>query len=441
MIFKVTYKQILIYIIITALFIITWLVMGHTVRQGPVHTGSSGTMEVNLSFLAPMNNRTAMQYFSIQSQLPDRPVKYQSRWVSRNTVRITIDERDYPRGLEYIYRFKKAPALIPPFTVSAGGKFSSRVKPELISVEPGENVPTSGPVTLTFNTPVEPDSFHRSVAINCPGVYRPAQVEHRGRKYYDYSRWEFTPAARMKNNHRYHISIQKGLISRGGVGLDKPVELFFTTAPALETLDLYPRPGSPSVWLSRQIKFITNLPVKEAEVNVTETKGTVAIEGNTVTFKPEEILLPAKRYRVTARLISIHGEELNEDFYFNTTNLGNQRWLDVKAGNPCRIIAMEGNKEIHKFEGWLSLPADKIPRVTMYEEKRGSSLEFNPHQKNPVNYIKLNADLMLHPLPGGKEDSHYLLGLPRSYGCIYLNKEDIDWVFNNLQNKFMAVVH
>lgn len=441
MIFKITYSQIRFFTIITVLFVITWLLMGHTVRQGPVNTGPHHTLAVELSFLAPMNSNTAMQHFTIKSQLPGKPVKYKSQWISRNTIRITIDESEYPRGLEYTYYFRKAPALIPPFTVSAGGRFCSRVKPALVSVEPGENAPTRGPVTLTFNTPIEPGSFNRCVAINCPGAYRPVQVEHGGRRYKDYSRWEFIPAARMKNSYRYHITVQKGLMSGGGGQLDNPVELFFTTAPALETLDIYPRPGSPSVWLSRQIKFVTNLPVKEAGVKVTDTKGNVVINGNTVTFEPEEILLPAKRYHVLARLISIHGEEVNRDFYFNTTNLGNQRWLDVKTGNPCKIMVIEGNKEKYRFEGWLSLSAEKIPRVTMYEDKRGSSLELNPHQKNPVRYIKLNADIMLHPLPGGIGDNHDLLGLPRSYGCIYLNKADFDWIFSNLQNKFMAVVH
>ncbi len=451
MVVKITYWQLKILGSVALIFLAGWLFMGHTVRQGPVNTGTGGSLYVDISFWAPMNHTRAMEHFSIYGLPGDRPAKYSSQWISRNTVRITVDESGYPRGLRYYYHFRKAPALIPPFTVSKRGTFSARVTPELVTVEPASNVPTTGPIVLVFNTPVVPDSFYRNVSVNATGEFSPVKLTYPGRakQYDDYSRWIFKPSARLENNHKYSINISPGLMSLGNGKLKDSTKKIFITAPALEALDIYPEPNSPSVWLSRKIRLVTNLPLKEAQFKVSNLEGKiekkmtgkVVVENNNATFEPDEILLPAKRYRVSARLLSVHGEELKIDYHFNTTNLGNQRWLDVKPGNPCVIKIMEGNKTLKKFDGWLSLTEDKIPRVTMYEEKRGSSLEFNPEQKNPVPYIKLNTDIMLHPLPGAGGDDHEQIGLPRTYCCIYLNRNEINWIINNMPFKIMAVVH
>ncbi len=443
MVFKITYRQLKVIFSAALVFLISWIVMGHSIRQGPVCSGAQGSISVNISFLAPMNHDRAMKHFIILSQPGDKPVKFTSRWISRNTVRLTVDESQYPRGLKYYYSFRKAPAMIPPFTVSGGGSFSARILPELVSVEPAENVPTTGPLTLIFNTPLEPASFYRSVSINAPGRFSPATLKcpESGKQYDDYSRWVFKPSVRMKNGQKYRVSISPGLMSLGNVRLKLAMVRNFTTAPALEARDIYPKPMSPSVWLSRSIRIITNLPLKKADIKVSDIKGKVTLSGDTATFEPEDILLPARRYQVDARLVSEHGEELKISYHFNTTNLGNQRWLDIKPGNPCIIKVMEGNEKLKEYEGWMSLPGDKIPRVTMYEEKRGSSLEYVPNHKNPVPYIRLNADIMLHPLPGADGDNHQQLGLPKTYGCIYLSRDAINWIINNIPVKIMAVVH
>jgi hypothetical protein len=443
---KITYRQLKILVSAFLIFLTAWLVMGHAARQGPVSI-INDSLCVNISFWAPMNHARAMDHFTIYSRPGDMPVKYRSQWISRNTVRITVDESEYPRGLKYYYRFHKAPALIPPFTVSCSGTFIARLAPELVAFEPAENVPTTGPIVLIFNTPVEPGSFYRNVSVNAAGDFSPVKLTCPGetKQYSDYSRWSFKPSTKLENSQQYNINISPGLMSLGNGRLNEPLKKIFTTAPALKTREIYPEPDSPSVWLSRKIRLVTNLAIKKADIQLWDIKGMmrgkVTLANNTAAFEPDEILLPSRRYRVSARLLSEHGEELQLNYHFNTTNLGNQRWLDIKPGNPCVIKIMEGDKTLKKLEGWLSLAEDKIPRVTMYEEKRGSSLEFNPEQKNPTPYIKLNADIMLHPPPAAGGDDHGKIGLPNSYGCIYLNRDEINWIINNIPFKIMALVH
>ena len=442
MLFKITYGQIKTLLIASVTLLATWLFMGHYARFEVVENSPEGKVAINVSFLAPMNPEEAARHLTVTGEIPGKEVQYSTRWISRNTVQVIIDEWDYPRGLEYTLYFKKAPARIPPFTVSAQKKVRMGLAPKVIGLEPADNVPSGGPVILIFNTPVDPESFNKCVSTNAPGKFAPRPVDTGGAELrHDYSRWVLTPQNSFKNSTRYKISVNKGLRSAGGGISTENAEQLFTTAPALEIVDQYPGPGAPSIWLSRNITVKTNHTLKEAAIKVEGMEGKTSLSGDTVTFDPEGLFLPSKKYKVHLTLVSVYGERIKKEFDFGVTNLGNQRWIAVKLGNPCTVKAYEGEKLLNTFPGWLSIPQEKIPRVTMYELRRGSTLEFNPLDNSPIRYIRLNADITVHHLRAGETDTHSQIGLPHSYGCLLLNKPDLDWIFNNVPGKGMFVVH
>ncbi len=443
MIFKITREQIRTFFITSSLLLATWILMGHYAGFEVAEDSTEGLVMVNVSFLAPMNHDQAVKRLIVTcSDVPGRTVSYRTRWLSRNKVQVVIEEPGYPRGLEYRIEFRKAPALIPPFTVTAGKKVRLPLAPRLIALEPADNVPTSGPVTLIFNTPVDPESFRKHVTTTAPGSFSPGPPgPGKPGPGCDYSRWVLQPEKKLDNNSRHMISITGGLRGTGGGTAPKNQELFFTTAPALEITEIYPRPYDPSVWISRHITVRTNQELKDAAIKVEGMAGEVQLNGNTASFKPEELFMPARKYRVSMTLTSLYGEKISRDFWFGTTNLGSQRWISVKVGNPCTVRVFEGNRPLASCQGWLTIVQEKVPRVTMYEVKRGSSAEFNPHDPSPVRYIGLNADIMIHHLRPGESHNHVTAGLPPSYGCILLNKPDLDWIFDNVPAKCMVVAH
>ncbi len=442
MIFKITREQIRTFFVTTAVLLATWILMGHYARFQVLDESAEGQVKVNVSFLAPMNHEKVEKRLTVTcGDLPGREVDYQTRWISRNTVQVIISEPGYPRGLEYHLSFKKAPALIPPFTVTADKKVRLQLVPRVIALDPPDNVPTSGPLTIVFNTPVDPESFGQKVSTTAPGTFSPQAVEF-GKKgsRYDYSRWVLT-AKKLENGARYRIAIASGLRGLGGGTTTAGQELVFNTAPALAATEIYPRPFDPSVWLSRHISVRANQKLKSAEITVEGVDGEVFVDGNTAVFRPEDLFLPARKYQVGINLTSLYGEKLSMGFWFGTTNLGSQRWIEVKLDNPCTVRVYEGNRSLAAYQGWLTLPRDKVPRVTMYEQKRGSTSEFNPTDTSPVRYIKLNADIMIHHQRPGEVHNHGFTGLPPSYGCILLNKPDLDWIFSNVPGNCMVVVH
>lgn len=440
MLFKITYTQLKTFFIASLTLITAWLFMGHYARFA-VEGGSEGQVVVNISFLAPMNREKAVERLTVTGEVPGREVVYSARWISRNTVQVTIDESEYPRGLQYRIAFRKARALVPPFTVSAQKEVRLSLSPKLLTLEPSTDVPTAGPLEVVFNTPVDPESFYGHVSTTAPGDFSPLGEANGVGSAPDFSRWVLTPRERFKNSCRYSIAIAPGLKGTGGGVSGEGSESLFITAPALTVTDLYPIPDSPSVWLSRSISVTASHPLREAVIEVEGIKGSTLIKENTALFDPDEILLPNSKYKVRISLVSSCGERLHREFSFSTTNLGSQRWVGVKVGNPCSLEVYEGNKPLKSFSGWLSIASDRIPRVTMYETKRGSSREYLPDDPSPMGYLRLNADIMLHPMRPGKDHSHELTGLPPSYGCILLNSDDMDWILQNVPEKCMVIVH
>lgn len=441
MLFKITYGQMRTALLTTATVLAVWLFMGHYAIFDIVENRTEGKLVVNVSFLAPMNWDRLEEHLAITGEIQGREVVYSIRSISRNTVQIIIDEPWYPRGLEYHIHFKKAPAKIPPFSVTAYKKARQSVKPKVIALEPPDHVPTRGPLIIAFNTPVKPDSFAKHVSTSAPGKFTPCQYKSKEATGLDYSRWTLTPDKKFENSASYSITVNKGLAGAGGGTSDQGEELQFTTAPALEISDLYPRPEAPSIWLNRNITVKTNHEIKEATIKVEGMDGTTHINDNTVVFDPDSLFLPSVRYTVNLTLVSVYGEQINKEYGFSITDLGSQRWIAVKLGNPCAVQVYEGKKLLKTFKGWLSTEQDKIPRVTMYETSRGSTLDYNPEDNSPIKYIRLNADITIHHLRAGETDMHNNIGLPPSYGCILLEKPDLNWVFENVPGKCMIVVY
>lgn len=199
------------------------------------------------------------------------------------------------------------------------------------------------------------------------------------------------PRERMANGARYKISVAGGLRSSGGGISPDGRELFFTTAPALEITGIYPRPNDPSVWLSRQITVRANQELGSAKIEVEGMPGEVSFTGGTATFKPRYLFMPARKYRVAIKLSSLYGEQVTKEFWFGATDLGNQRWVGIKLGNTCEVSVFEGNSPLAACQGWLTISGEKVPRVTMYEVKRGSTAGANPRDPSPARYIALNA--------------------------------------------------
>ncbi|MBM7855515.1 hypothetical protein JOC37_001912 [Desulfohalotomaculum tongense] len=425
----ITFKQLRNYALIFITLLTIWLVMGHFIWIEVSRDGHN--VQVDYFFLAPMNTGRAMEKFSILSEVPTHKVDYTFQWHSPFHLTLIINEQHYPQGVKYTYCFKKSRALIPPFSVSKTGEILTRVTPKLVSVSPAENAPTLGPVILKFNTPISPISMGKMVICEAQGQFKPVNG--------DYTRWQFIPDKQLRHQQSYHITVKAGLKSKYGLKTAEDQQVTFTTAPRIKLLSCYPKKGSDSVWLSRTVKLTVNQPVLKAEIKG-NCPGKTIVRDNTVLYRPDRVFLPASNYRFNVTITSTYGEVLKTELNFSTTNLGNKKWIEVKAGKPCQVWLMQGKNELQLVDGWFTRELDKLPTVTMYEADRGAGTGVRgTGEKLP--WIKLNTDILLHATNHTGKDDHHFLGLPSTYSCILLPADVTEEIYANFPRGFMVIVH
>ncbi|MEG6616309.1 Ig-like domain-containing protein [Peptococcaceae bacterium 1198_IL3148] len=421
---QITFKQMRRFALTIVSLLMIWLVMGHFIWVKTTRVDPLEQVNVDCYFLTPMNVNTAINNFKITSEIPNDTVDYEYKWHSPFHLRVLISEKNKPQGIEYRYSFNKAKALIPPFTVSKKGAILTRVKPELITISPNKNAPTTGPILLQFNTPILKESMQQKVNCDAAGHFTPLKKN-------DYTCWQFIPSNPLQHQKSYQITIEAGLKGVHGLTSDSRKEITFSTAPKLIITDIYPLNGDQSVWLSRNIKLTANQPIKDAKI--TGIKGETIIDQNTVLFIPDRTFTPATNYNIKVTITSIYNETVEKTINYRTTDLGNKAWLEIKAGTPCQIWLMQGHQEIKKIEGWFTKDLAKLPRVTMYEAHRSNS--------TAKPWIRLNTDILIHSFPHTSEDNHHAIGLPQTYSCILLSPQVMDQLYATLSKGFMVIVH
>lgn len=400
-------------VIITCLLSL-WIIIGCLVIER-VENNQEGIVVVTFTFLAPMKP-SAIQDLEIHQINQEKKVPFTYTWQTANTLQIRIAEKNYPRGNLYQYRFKCAPSMFWPFFVWAGGNFQAKVPIRFIGIEAGNTVPSKGPVILQFNTHVKANELNKYLKVPVPGRLEPINK--------DLSRWRYWPTEKLKNLSTYEIELLKGLPGQYGGKLTKSVKIQFKTTPEFLLENVYPRPGSTGVWLSRDIVLETNQPLKNGSLISNDLPGKSVIKGNKIQYLPQRMLLPGKTYRLKAHLVSISNETLDYEYSFSTTNLGHNRWLEFQLAPSPTLWLMEGNKTLKEMKVTVK-SGRKIPSGTLYEQNRNTG------------WIRLNADILLHALPEGKVDNHKSLGLPTTYSCIYLKEQDLTDLLQALPAGFM----
>lgn len=423
---KITFRQMRLCLYTVLSLVTLWLLMGHIVL-----VKVSGNVKVDYYFLAPMHTGRAMDSFHIHSEIPGDSVDYHYRWHNPFHLELRITEKEYARGVEYYYSFNKAKAMIPPFTVSKKGHIVTRVAPELLFISPTKNAPSKGPIVLQFNTPILKESIVQKVHCEVPGTFTPDKNNP--------TRWLFSPHQQLEHQKTYHITIEPGLKGRHGLVNNSKTKVAFTTAPPFKVTETYPQNHAASVWLSRTIKITANQPIKTYQIQG-NIQGQAEVKDNVLFLYPKRILKPNSAYRLTLSLTSIYGEKITTDLSFHTTNIGNKKWLEIKAGTPCQVWLMEGAKEIKSTEGWFTKELANLPQVTMYEVARGiGNISVTTKEKFP--WIRLNTDILLHATDYTGKDNHSMLGLPHTYSCILLPINIVEQLTGDFPEGFMVIIH
>lgn len=422
------------------------------------------TARITVSFLLPVDPMVIERNLKWEMEYPDMDFDYQLTWHGPFKLEILYRENGLPRGGRATLKLQ--PVTVPfPFTFKEL-KINLRLPapPALLRLVPGEDgaaagynklVPTSGPLVLEFNTPLEENHFHRFVAVypspqpgggSYPGSFTPATVSRNGYLQEDTSRWVFTPELPFENDKIYTVVLRPGLKARSGAVLTRQVKMPFKTASPLLAVETSPRDGETEVSLFRTLEVSFDREIKKGSWRIPGLEGIARVERNRLIFEPKREFMPGTTYEARAQGVALDGEPGFHTFSFETRDMGDRLWVVVDLHGPNQVRVYKGKGLIRSMIASGGKPGHETPTGTYEVEARGYSF-FNPkYQEGAYYWVRFKGPYLFHSLPFGpsgeiSKKAELLLGCPASHGCIRLTLSDAKWMHDNLPTGTMVIIY
>jgi len=196
-------------------------------------------------------------------------------------------------------------------------------------------------------------------------------------------------------------------------------------------------PGQYSIKLFRQREGLTQVPLMPVP-GVQEVK-----EGKLV-FRPDQVLVPDSTY-----VVVIAGKADRKRIFryrFRTVEMGDRFWMDVKLGRVHTATVYKGREPVKWMVASGGRPGCETPLGIFYAGDRGERFWSVRYGEGAMYWVRLKGNYLIHSVPRGtgwkiKTEEHAKLGLPASHGCVRLGDADAKWVYDNLPQGSMVVIH
>ncbi|MBZ4688740.1 MAG: hypothetical protein JG764_2373 [Clostridiales bacterium] len=438
--------------IILILFVILYFSFTRLALVTVVQDSNEPKLILKIDFLFPMRQIEMKKNIAVKTEIPDSPLEINATWRNRHILLLTIREKAYPVGQKICYSLK-VPTVIPIIAKNISGSLHYKIAPQVLSPKPGERVPTKGPVLLKFNTMVSSRSLTSSLKCEISGKIKPMELQKEGRKFYNYSVWQFIPDQPLEPGASYNFIIAKGLKSASGKTTEKSQEITFTGAEAPNLIKTSPRNKEKNVKLYRTITAHFDHPLGKGTIKVTDPKdritipGSVRVDKNKIVYRPIHAFLPDSIYKVHITGSSLVGEPSEAYSYlFRTMPMGENMWVDVKLGKIHTVTVYKGRMPIRHMLASGGRRNNETPLGTFYTKDKGSSFWSPRFGEGATYWVRLVDQYLVHSVPKNskwqtKSEEHRKLGLPASHGCIRLDEKDAKWFYENVPQGTMVIIH
>lgn len=407
---------------------------------------------VVINFILPVSPDSLSPQVTVVPELPETPVAHKIKWINRTTMVLELNQEGMPGGQLLKFNIDGVATVIPFVKKNASGEI--RHKLPLSILPAGVNkIPSPGPLEITFNTPVDPESLNKSTILPVPGRLTPLNLICNDKIYTDYSRWRYIPDRPFENSATYRITLQPGLRSMGGSVLNERREIVFTTEDKPRVTNTSPGKGEKGVPLYRTVEFTLDQDVLTASIKVTAlgndtvVPGDTEIKQNKVIFRPECAFLPKNSYRAVLYAKSVLYENLyGYELFFTTVDMGEKYWVDVKLGGKHTVTVYRGSVKVREMPASGGRSQSPTPMGCFYTRDRGHSFWSHRYGEGATYWVRLVGQILVHSVPKDsrwrtKEEEHDKLGLPASHGCIRLDEKDAKWFFDNIPGGTLVIIH
>ena len=140
--------------------------------------------------------------------------------------------------------------------------------PQVVFSQPSDGatlIPIEGPIRVTFNQPVDPQSAIDNFQVSSAGLLFNQAVS--GDFFVKDNTLVFTPTKRLDFDTTYQIEIGAGVTSvAGGGGMTSPYTFGFTTVPLPRIVGTEPKDGAINAWSYTDFRILFNAPINPATV-------------------------------------------------------------------------------------------------------------------------------------------------------------------------------
>jgi len=398
--------------------------------------------DVSINFIFPMDQGTFNSSISLMPDIADTKFQCDVRWESSHRVVIRLKEMSSIKGQRARLVISKAQTRIPGIKKSATISVQFQQSPKLIGVSEVNNIPTDAPFIVTFNTPMKRGNINKYIASDTHFEITPVEGSH-------YCQWQLTPKTPLENNKKYILSFQKGMPAISGLFMESDQIVTLQTPKKPNITQVMPKAGSRWVEVYPKIIIESNEPIKKALLDV---DGEI-LEGKIVGEQRAEFILKKvldfeTTYTLACQVVSEHGEK-SEPFQFEFTTMPIEEdrvWVEIVLAKEHKMVVYKGENPIRTMPCSGGTAKDPTIRGTYYLKDRGTQFFAKKINEGAANWIRIDGNYLIHGLPRDenwviKKSDEEKIGSPASHGCVRLREADAQWMYDNIPQNTMVIIH
>lgn len=427
-----------------ALILVILLLMAWFIRDFNLSSVSVTEEEakVSINFIFPMDQEKFNKQISILPDIQDTKFQCDVYWQSSHRAIITLKETSKVKGQKVRLVITKAQTKIPSIKKSANIGVQFQQTPKLIEVSPVTNIPTDAPFIITFNTPMKQANINKYIESDTD--FKVEAVEGS-----NYCQWKLSPKKPLENNRKYLLVFRQGMPAVSGLFMEKDQVVTLQT-PSKPTIT-HVEPKNQARWVEIYPKLIieSSEPIKKA---LLEIEGEI-LEGKIIGEKQAEFLLKRvlgfeKKYKLVCQVVSIHGEKSQPfNYSFTTMPVEEDRlWVEIILGDQHEMLVYKGKNVIRAMACSGGTKEDPTILGTYYLKDRGPQFFARKIGEGAANWVRIDGNYLIHGLPRNedwiiKKSEEEKIGSPASHGCIRLREVDAQWVYDNIPQNTMVIIH
>lgn len=430
------------YLLLMILVLITaWIALSRFNDVTIEQLNDTGLVRIRVNFYVPVIERDVGDKIHLESERPGVDFVKTFRWIDDRNLEIYAMEKGLPKGFKTMLRIEPLKTAVPGLLKSVKVYYRVKIRPFLVGVS--SPVASSGPVVLSFSTPVG-EAELKLLRTDFDFALRPRYIPMAiGKLFKDTSQWLLIPRDPLQPGKKYFVKFE------GNESIFAGFYRWFEVAPIPKVISTDPENGKKDVMPYTVLKVDFDQEMKEVFIKVSRMTGDVICRGKTAEFKPHSVFLPGEKYEVSVEGTSVYGQKLaHYRFEFTTKDLGDRLWVEVNLRPVQKVVVYRGKKIIKTMlaSGGRPGPDTETPRGYFTVKDRGVWFFSERFGQGAFYWVRIKDNYLFHSMPRDRDrnlirEEYEKLGIPASHGCVRLKDEDAKWFYENIPEGTLVVIH